>query len=126
VTNELQKIRTAAYAGFEKCSLEIGGCAKARRRSLMMRRIGAAILAVTLMLDGSALINSDAATPLRAAGQRPHVRQATDLSARGHTRHHNRYAYHSYYRPYYYDRPYYYTPAPYVPFNFGYDFWPWW
>jgi hypothetical protein len=92
----------------------------------MMRWICAAILAVTLTFDSSAVINSAAATPLRAAVQRPQLRPATDLSARGRTRHHNRYAYHSYYRPYYYDRPYYYTPAPYVPFNFGYGFWPWW
>ena len=99
---------------------------EARREFLMMRWICAAILAVTLTFDNSAVINSAVATPLRAAGQRPHLGPATDLSARGHTRHHNRYAYHSYYRPYYYDRPYYYTPAPYVPFNFGYGFWPWW
>jgi hypothetical protein len=92
----------------------------------MRRWISAAILAVILMFDGSAAINPAAAAPLRTAVQKQHASDATDLSARRRTRHRIRYTYRPYYRPYYLDRPYYYAPAPFVPFNFGYGFGPWW
>jgi hypothetical protein len=88
--------------------------------------IGAAGLAVTLLFDGSAAIDSAAAAPLQVVAQRPQDWNATDLGARRRIRHHHRYAHRPYYRPYYYDRPYYYAPGPFVPFNFGYGFGPWW
>jgi hypothetical protein len=87
----------------------------------MPRLIGAAVLALTLMLGGSAAIHPAAAAP--DAVEKQHTRQGIDLSARRHIR----YAYRPYHRPYYYlDRPYNYAPAPFVPFNFGYGLWPWW
>jgi hypothetical protein len=95
----------------------------------MTKGIGAAILALALMLGGSAAINPAAAAPLRAAVQKPESSQATDLAARRRYRHHDRYGYRPPYRPYYYDRPSYYRPYPYVapaPFPFGFGFGPWW
>jgi hypothetical protein len=95
----------------------------------MTKWIGAAILAVTLMLGGSATIDSAAATPLQAAVQKPQASDATDLSARRRIRHHPRYAYRPYVQPHYYDRPDYYRPYPYVlpvPFFLGFGFGPWW
>ena len=94
----------------------------------MTKWIGAAILALTLMLGGSTAINSAAAAQLSAAVQKPQSLQATDLSARRHHRH-TRYGYRPYSRPYYYGRPDYYRPYPYdapVPFPFGFGFGPWW
>ena len=95
----------------------------------MTKSIGAAILALTLMLGGSAAINPAAAAPSRAAVQKPESSQATDLGARRRYRHHYRYGYRPSYRPYYYDRPSYYRPYPYstpAPFPFGFGFGPWW
>ena len=94
----------------------------------MTKWIGAAILALTLMLGGSTAINPAAAAPLPAAVQKPQPLQPTDLSARRRYRHY-RYGYRPYYRPYYYARPYYYRPYPYyapAPFPFGLGFGPWW
>jgi hypothetical protein len=94
----------------------------------MAKWIGAAVLALTLMLGGSAAINPAAAAPLPAAVQKPQSLQATDLSARRRYRH-TRYGYHPYSRPYYYGRPDYYRPYPYyapAPFPFGFGFGPWW
>jgi hypothetical protein len=96
----------------------------------MTKWIGAAALAITLMLNGSGTIDSAAAAPRQAAVQN-HRWKATDFSARHRTRHHARYGYRAYDRPYYpayIDRPYYYAPAPFVPFNFGYPLLPgpWW
>jgi hypothetical protein len=86
----------------------------------MTRLIGAAVLALTLMLGSSAAIRPAAAAP--DAVQKQHTRQDADLGARRHIR----YAYRPYRRPYYYlDRPDDYAPAPFVPFNFGYRLWPW-
>jgi hypothetical protein len=90
----------------------------------MTKSIGAAIFVLALTFGGAVPIASATATPLRAAVHEPQTSDATDLSARRHTRHRTRYAYRPNYRPYYYDRPYYYAPAPFVPFNFGYGFWP--
>ena len=92
----------------------------------MMKSIGTAALALTLMFGGSATGNPAAAAP--AAVQKPEASQATDFTARHHTRHHQRDAYRPDYQPRYYDRPYYYAPAPFVPFNFGYPLLPppWW
>jgi hypothetical protein len=97
----------------------------------MTKWISAAILALTMMLGGSAAINPAAAAPSQAAVQKPGALQATDLSARRRYRHYYRYGYRSYHRPYYYDRPYYYRPYPYYapapfPFGFGFGFGPWW
>jgi hypothetical protein len=95
----------------------------------MTKWIGAAILALTLMLGGSAAINPAAAAPLQAAAQKPESSQATDLGARRRYRHDYRYGYRPSYRPYYYDRPSYYRPYPYyapAPFPFGFGFGPWW
>ncbi len=94
----------------------------------MTKWIGAAVLALTLMLGGSTAINPAAAAPLPAAVQKPQSLQPTDLSARRRYRHY-RYGYRPYYRPYYYARPYYYRPYPYyapAPFPFGFGFGPWW
>jgi len=93
--------------------------------SFMTRSIGAAILALTLMLGGSAAFSPAAGAPLQTALREPHAWKATDLSARRRYRHHYRYAYRPYYRPYYYDRPYYYAPAPFFPF-LGLGYGPWW
>jgi len=95
----------------------------------MTKWIGAAILALTLTLGGSAAINPAAATQLQAAMPKPESLQATDLSARRRYRHYSRYGHRPYYRPYYYDRPSYYRPYPYyapAPFTFGFGFGPWW
>jgi hypothetical protein len=95
----------------------------------MTKWIGAAILALALMLGGSAAINPAAAAPSQAAVQKPESSQATDLGARRRYRHHYRYGYRPSYRPYYYDRPSYYRPYPYyapVPFPLGFGFGPWW
>jgi hypothetical protein len=94
----------------------------------MTRWIGAAILALTLMLGGSTAINPAAAAPLPAAVQKPQSLQPTDLSARRRHRHY-RYGYRPYSRPYYYGRPDYYRPYPYyepAPFPLGFGFGPWW
>jgi len=91
----------------------------------MLRWIGAAILALTLMCGGVAAINPVSATPLQAMEQKPETSRATDLSTRRRAGHHTRYAHRRYYRPHYYDRPSDYAPAPFVPFNFGYGFGPW-
>jgi hypothetical protein len=94
----------------------------------MTKWIGAAILALSLMLGGSTAINPAAAAPLQAALQKPQSLQATDLSARRRYRHY-RYGYRPHPRPYYYGRPDYYRPYPYyapAPFPFGFGFGPWW
>ena len=94
----------------------------------MSKWIRAAILALTLMLGGSAAINPAAAEPAQATAQRQQAGAATDLGARRHYRRHTRYAYRPYYRPYYptyYDRPYYYAPAPFFPL-LGLGYGPWW
>ena len=93
----------------------------------MTRRIGAAVVAVSLTFGGSAAITFALASPSPAAAQQPRAEKAADFSARRRTRHHDRYAYRAYY-PTYYERPYYYAPLPYVPFNFGYGVgpWAWW
>jgi hypothetical protein len=98
----------------------------------MTKWIGAAVLAVSLMLGGSAAISPALAAPLPAmvqnSLQRPHVPQANDFSARRRIRYHHRYVYRPYDRPYYpayYDRPNYYAPAPFFPF-LGLGYAPWW
>ena len=94
----------------------------------MTKWIGAAVLALSLMLGGSAAIHPAVAAPLPAAVQEPQLLQPTELSARRHHRHY-RYGDRPYSRPYYYARPYYYRPYPYyapAPFPFGFGFGPWW
>ena len=94
----------------------------------MTKWIGAAILALTLMLGGSTAIHPAAAAPSPAAVQKLQPLQATELSARRRHRHY-RYGHRPYSRPYYYARPYYYRPYPYyapAPFPFGFGFGPWW
>jgi hypothetical protein len=95
----------------------------------MTKWIGAALLAVTLMLGITASISPAGAAPLPAAVQKPHAAEAADFSARRRVRHDRHYAYRTYERPYYYDRPTYYRPYPYavpVPFFLGFGFGPWW
>ena len=53
----------------------------------MTKWIGAAVLALTLMLGGPTAINPAAAAPLQAAVQKPQPLQPTDLSARRRYRH---------------------------------------
>jgi hypothetical protein len=92
---------------------------------LMTKWIGAALLAVTMVLGNAASIGPASAAPLPAAVQKPQAAEATDFSARRRIRHYRRYAY----RPYYYDRPTYYRPYPYavpLPFFLGFGFGPWW
>src|SRR5260370_39181279 len=78
----------------------------------MTKWIGAAILALTLMLGGSPAIKPASAAPLPAAVQKPGSLQPTDLSARRRYRHGHRYGYRPYSRPYYYGRADYYRPYP--------------
>jgi len=92
----------------------------------MTKSIGIAIVALALMSGGLAPIPSAAAAPMQATVHRLPSSEATELSARRRIRHHPRYAYRTYAQPYYLDRPYDYAPAPFVPFNFGYPFGPWW
>jgi len=91
----------------------------------MTRRVGAAILALTLMVGGSAAINPAAAVPLQDAAQKPQIRNAADLGTR-HTRHHTRYAHRPVDRPYYNDRPTDYAPLPSFPLFSAFGYGPWW
>jgi len=93
----------------------------------MIRWIGVAFFVVAWMFDGSAAIDRAVAAPLRAVVQMP-ARAPTEISARRRTRY-TRSADRPQDQLYYIDRPRYYTPAPFVPFNYGYVFWPrifWW
>jgi hypothetical protein len=87
---------------------------------MMTQWTGAAIMALTVTVGGIAPIHSAAATPLQPAMQKPEMRKATELSARRRPKHRAPHATRQDDRPSYYDRPQYYTPAPFVPFNFGY------
>jgi hypothetical protein len=91
----------------------------------MTRWIGVAIPLLALMLDGSIAIDPATAAPLQARMEMQKTRTATDLSGRRRARHHARSADRAHDRSYYYDRPLHYMPAPFVPFNYGYVFWPW-
>jgi hypothetical protein len=95
--------------------------------AFMIRWIGVALFVAAWMFDGSAAIDRAAAAPLHPVVQMP-AHAPTDISARRRTRHMR-----SADRPqdqlYYIDRPRYYTPAPFVPFNYGYALSPrifWW
>jgi hypothetical protein len=85
----------------------------------MIRWIGVVLSVIAWMFDGSDAIDRAVAAPLHPVVQMP-VRAPTEISARRRTR--------SADRPrdqlYYIDRPRYYAPAPFVPFNYGYVFWP--
>ena len=90
----------------------------------MIRWISAAFFVAVWMFDGSAAINRAAAAPLHPGAQMP-ARASIEIGARRHPR--------SVDRPqdqlFYIDRPRSYAPAPFVPFNYGYVFWPrifWW
>jgi hypothetical protein len=91
----------------------------------MTKWIGATILALALTFGSSAVISRAAAAPLQGAVQNLNASKTTDLGARRRVGHSPRDAYRAYDRPVYDDRPYYYAPAPYVPLNYGYGFWPW-
>jgi hypothetical protein len=91
----------------------------------MKARVGAAVLAVSLMAGHVAAIDVAMAASLQAAGQ-PEASTTTDLGAR---RHHRRHAFSSVDQPSYYARPTYYRPYPYqvpVPFFLGFGFGPSW
>jgi len=89
----------------------------------MMKWIGAALFAATMMFGVSVQVS-----PAAAGGgmQTVQTRSVTDISARRHTRQY-RYANRPYYYPAYYGRPTYYAPAPFLPIPpfFGYG-WEWW
>lgn len=89
----------------------------------MIRRIGVAFFAIVWMVDGSAAVDRAVAAPLHAVAQRPITGTPTEVSAHRRTRH-TRSADRPQDQFYYIDRPRYYTPAPFVPFNYGYVFWP--
>jgi hypothetical protein len=93
----------------------------------MKTLIGAAIVAATLALAGSAAIDPAAAASPKAGAGAAAASTSTDLGARRHDRHYRRYAYRPSYQPYYYGRPAYYRPYPYsapVPFFLGFGFGP--
>ena len=95
----------------------------------MTRWIGAAIPLLAVTFGSSVAIVTATAAPVQAVVQTPATSTPTDLSARRHVRHHTRHAYRTHDQLYYYDRPSTYEPAPFVPFNYGYVFWPrifWW
>jgi hypothetical protein len=98
----------------------------------MTRWIGATIPLLIVVFGSSVAIVT--ATPVQAVTQTSAAGIPADVSARHlrrHTRHtrHTRHAYRPHDQLTYYDRPYNYEPAPFVPFNYGYVFWPrifWW
>ena len=87
----------------------------------MTKWISATISLLAFMLVGVAAIDFASAAPLQAGVEIRQTSTSTDLSARRRTR----YAHRPYDESYYYDRPHHYAPAPFVPFNYGYYFWPW-
>ena len=112
----------------------------------MMKWIGAAVLAMIVLVVGPGRVESvAAASSLPSAVREPSTSDAstmpTDISARRHVhryhhhyrhgyRHYHRYGYRRYY-PRYYARPYDYAPYPdYAPaplaFGFTFGFGPWW
>jgi hypothetical protein len=92
----------------------------------MTKRIGVAVLALTLTFGGAAAIDPAVAASSQVTGQKPEMRKATEPRTRHHTRHSTRYAYRRYDQPRYLDRPYYYAPAPNFALAFGFGFGPWW
>jgi hypothetical protein len=93
----------------------------------MIRWIGVALAVAAWMFDGSVAIDRAVAAPLRPVVQMP-ARASTEISVRRRARHMH-FADRSQDQLYYIDRPRHYTPAPFVPFNYGYVFWPrifWW
>ncbi len=95
----------------------------------MTRRIGAAIPLLALMLGSPVAIVTATAAPVQAATQTSATGIPADLGARRHPRRHTRHAYRPHDQLTYYDRPLTYEPAPFVPFSYGYVFWPrifWW
>jgi hypothetical protein len=90
----------------------------------MKTLIGAALIAATLALAGSAAIDPAAAASPKAGASRAAASTSSDLGAR---RHYRRYAYRPADQPYYYGRPVYYRPYPYaapVPFFLGFGYAP--
>jgi hypothetical protein len=95
----------------------------------MTRWIGAAIPLLIVMFGSSVAIVTATAAPVQAVTQTSATGIPADVSARRHLRRHTRHAYRPHDQLTYYDRPYNYEPAPFVPFNYGYVFWPrifWW
>ena len=90
----------------------------------MTKWIRATVFLVAFMLVRSAAIDAASAMPLQAGVETQQAWTAADLSARRRVRHHTRYVQQPHDRSYYDDRPYYYAPAPFVPFSYGYLFWP--
>jgi hypothetical protein len=91
----------------------------------MTKRIGAALLAATLIFAASLAITSAAAGPSQIAVQKRQAGEASDLGAQRRVRHHHRDVNRPVYRPSYYDRPHDYAPAPFFPF-LGLGYGPWW
>jgi hypothetical protein len=91
----------------------------------MTRSVALAVLLFAGSLDGSAAISLASAAPQQHDVQMPDTWKVSYNNARHRARHHARSADRLADGSYYYlDRPYYYQPAPYVPFNYGYSFWP--
>ena len=92
----------------------------------MMKWIGAAVLALALLLGTAAMAPTVAASPETGA-HKAHMRKPAIAGGRRHSRHRVRmhYAYGPY-GPHYLDRPYYYAPAPNFALVFGFGFGPWW
>jgi hypothetical protein len=90
----------------------------------MIRWIGVAFFVVAwMMFDGSAAINRAVAAPLHPVVQMLVTDTLTEVGT-GRRKQHTRSADRLQDQFYYIDRPRYYTPAPFVPFNYGYVFWP--
>ena len=91
----------------------------------MAKRIGAAILAATLMFGGfgrNQFRCSGALTDRRAKSKRAKPPTSAQAAASGII---TATIYRPRYQAYYYDRPVYYAPAPFFPF-LGLGYGPWW
>jgi hypothetical protein len=80
-----------------RSALSVLVCQELAMRTL----IGAAIIAGTLALAGSAAIDPAAAASSNSGASPAAASTSTDLSARRHYRHYRRYAYRPTYQPYY-------------------------
>jgi hypothetical protein len=123
-------VRHVALAGNWRADSELN---RGTEEDFMRRWTGAAVVALTLILGGSAAIKPAAAAPSQTVAQKSQAGSATDFSARRYYRRYYGYGYRPYYQRYY-ARPYYYRPYPYyapyygpapIPFGFGFGFGPW-
>ena len=100
------------------------------RKASTMKWVGAAGLAVAVLVAGAGRIESASAAPLPVAVQASQASKGsdrpTDVSARRSSHRYGDRRSQRPYDPYYYGRPHYYAPAPFFPLPpfFGYG-WPW-